>query len=140
MPPISAWKNLFYMYRDPYIFIMQTIITVAIIFTIYFLQQYESVQRWDWHLLTINEFAIALNTSNSRLRPQSYAHRLFFALFSFAGLIHSALIFSAIISYLMKSIYENQADTVSEMLRVSDHLIGDSFSLQQIIAQNQVNQ
>lgn len=138
--PISNWKNIFYLCRDPLVFAIYTVMCTLVIFMGYFLQIFENITpKWDWFRLTFAGVSPCLGFA-SEYFANTIPNRIFF-LFSLFGATLSFIVFNAFfLLFVTFPIYEHQINTRQEIIDNRFELIGDAFAFQHLKLQNdQVN-
>lgn len=137
--PIPIWKNIFRICTDIYVWLLYTIMSFVALFFGYFIQQFEDLQpKWDYCKIFLAAFCAVLGFPNE-YKPHLISHRIFFIFCLFGNLIFGILI----VVFFMKALsstmfYENQIESVQEIINMSFDLKGDDFALQQLMKQNEV--
>lgn len=122
------WKVMF----------IYTIMCVSVVFTGYFMQQYEDFARkWDWFRLTFSGMAPCFGFV-SEYTPRIAPNRIFFIFCIFGAMLSYIVTNSILLHYVTHPIYENQIQSIEEIIDNDFEIVGDSFALQHLKMQNQV--
>lgn len=133
---MPIWKNIFYLCTDSMVWILYTIMCFTVIFTAYFLQQFENVQpKWDWFRITVNGLSVICGYG-SVYKPQILSNRIFYTLALFSSMIFGVTMIAFFIKFLSEPIYLKQISFVQELMDESFDLAGDIFALQHLKMQN----
>lgn len=136
--PIAKWKNFFRLCRDPTVYTIYTIMSISVVFTCYFMQQYEFLQpKWDG--LSILLMAIAnVCGSGSNYKPKIASHRIFFIIGVLGGILLNIILTSFTVIFMSNQIFGNQIESIQEIVENRFDLVGDGFALQQLNRNKQV--
>lgn len=136
---IPSWKSLFYLCSDPLVYIFYTFMCFSVVFTGYFMQQYEDFQpKWDWFRLSFSGISPCFGFP-SEYRANIIPNRIFF-LFSLFGAFLSYIITNSILLMLINiPFYENQIKLREQIIHKRFEFVGDNFALQHLKKQNTVN-
>lgn len=136
---IPIWKNLFLVCSDPLVYVVGAIAGFLGICTIYFMQQFEDLQpKWDWHRITLIMFANVSGFSYNSYNPQTIPYRIYHIITLFCAIIITNFISSFMLLLLTTPIYENQIESIQEIVDNQFEVISDTFALQHLKLQNQV--
>lgn len=137
--PIPLWKNVFYVCRDPIVFVMHTVSCFLLILTFYFIQQFEDMYpKWDWHRITLSGFCICCGFP-CEAKPKIASHRIQFLFCLFAFMIFNISCLTIGIRSNTIPIYEHQIDSILHIVSNSFELVGDDFALEHLMRQNEVD-
>lgn len=102
------------------------------------MQQFEEYHpKPDWHSIML--FGIGcLSGYTSPISPKNTSHRIFFGFFLCGSLIFNVCFYSTMINILNKPFYENQIDSIQQIIDSSYELTGDDFALEHLKKQNEV--
>lgn len=138
---IPIWKNIFGICTDIYVLLLYTIMSFVALLFGYFLQQFEDLQpKWDYIRIFLAAFCAVLGFRNE-YKPQIISHQIFYTFCLFGNLIFGV----AIVVFFMKALsstmfYENQIESVQEIVNMSFDLKGDYLALQHLMKQNEVRE
>lgn len=111
---------------------------LVVVCTGYITQQFEDGPKWDWHRLATIGFA---NTSgfSYTYSPVTTANRIFYGSCLISSVIYSTVVGTYFIPLVASPFYEEQVNSVNEIIVNDYSLVGDSFVLQHMQQQNEVN-
>lgn len=136
--PIAIWKNLFYLCNDPLVLGLFAIICLSVVSMSYFLQQFEIIQpKWDSYRLTLCSLCCCFGFV-CEYKPKIISNRIFFIFCVFGCMISTISMMSIIFKFVTTPLYENQIQSVQEIIARSFHVIGDEFALQHLTNRNEV--
>lgn len=136
--PIPTWKNLFRMCTDPIIWAIYTVMAISVIFMGYFLQQFEDFQpKYDWLRLTFMAVC-CMSGFVCDYKPKIISNRIFFMFCVFGAMIYVITMMSLILKCLCNPIFEDQIETIEEIIDNSYDLVGDGSALQHLMRRREV--
>lgn len=56
--PIPVWKLLFYLCKDPFVYLVLGVEALSVICIAYFCEQFEPKQNWDWNRFAVSKFLL----------------------------------------------------------------------------------
>lgn len=137
--PIPSHENIHYICRHVEVWLIYTLMCVSVIFTGYFMQQFEDMPiKWDWFRLTFAAFAPCFGFI-SEYNPKIVPNRIFFIFAIFGATLSYIVSTSLYLKVITYPIFENQIQTIDEIIGKEFELIGDGFALQHLKMQYQVN-
>lgn len=103
----------------------------------YFLQQFER-QKWDWYRMTLASLTAVCGFPTD-YRPQLITNRIFFTACLMGNMVYN----TSVVVFFMRAMsttmfYENQIETIQEIVNSSFDLKGDEFALQHLMKQKTV--
>lgn len=109
------------------------------IFTGYFLQQFEHrKEKMDFMRITIAALSSVCGFC-ADFNPQIIPNRIFTIFCVYGNMVFSITVLSILMKSLSTPFYEEQIDSVQEIVNKSFKLAGDEFALQHLSEQNVVN-
>lgn len=137
--PIPIWQNLFYICRDPKVYVLFTLMCIAVVFFGYFIQQYEDLYpKWNWFRLSLAGMAPCWGAP-SEYNPKIIPNRIFFIFCIFGALLTYIVATSFYLLLLTNPRFEDQIKLRHEIIDERFELVGEGFALQHLMKQNQVN-
>ena len=130
--PIASWRNVFYLFGNPYISIL--IISLAITWPsiCYFLQQFDNPNpKWSWPRIFTLALGICFGITTN-FRPMSISNRIYFAISSFAGIIYVICILAFFKDVLINPMFKHQIQSIQEIVDGSFELVGDNIAFEHI--------
>lgn len=135
--PIPMHENLGYACKDVKVWLIFTVMCFCVVFTGYYMQQFEDEPKFDWFRISLAGFGPCFGVVtdyNAKATPHRIAY-----LFCLLGAFLIYIIGSSFwILFTTNPIFENQISSVQEIINGGLELVGDRFSLQHLINQNQV--
>lgn len=136
--PIPNWQNILYYCRDPMLYVLSISSSIAALFFIYFIQQFEHFQpKWDWHRLALAGFCLMCGFV-SDYKPNNLSNRVFCCFWIYSSMFFIISATCIFIGFMTTNIYENQIRSINEIINNNFELIGDDFALQHLMQQNEV--
>lgn len=138
---ISYEDNVIHIaYRiDWEVWFIYTIMCVSVVFTGYFMQQYEELQpKWDWFRITFSGMAPCFGFV-SEYTPRIFPNRIFFICCVFGAMLSYIVTTSMLLFFLTKPLYEKQIQSIGEIIDKDFEIVGDGFALQHLKMQHQVS-
>lgn len=137
--PIPIHKTIPRGCKDIRVWIIYTVMCFSVIFTGYFLQQFEDLEpKWDWFRITIAAIGPCLGVV-SEYRPQILPNRIFFICCIFGAFLIYIITSSFWLYFTANPIFEKQISSVHEIVNGNFQLAGDGFALQHLMKQNEVD-
>lgn len=137
--PIPLWKNIFHVCTDPIVWALHTFTMIACISTCYFIQQFEDMRpKWDWHRITFAGFCCCCGFP-SEFNPKTTSQRLSFSCILLAFMILDITGLALMVKSITKPFYNDQIDSIKQIVDNSFELSGDKFALENIIKQTEVD-
>lgn len=103
---------------------------VSVVCFAYFVQQFEDCKpTWDWFRVLFTAGLSALGLACD-YRATIISNRIFFIFCLFGNFVFVNTVLSFILIIISSSIYENQIESVNEIIDGSYDLFGDDFALQ----------
>lgn len=134
--PQELWKQIFYISKDVWFWVLILVYAAIAINFAYFLQQYEERPATFSHIF-VGGFSYFLNISYP-YAPKQNANRILFASFMLGCLLIN-LTFTTYLFRTVTSPYRKiQAQTIDDILRDDFKLVGERFALVQLWRQGTV--
>lgn len=131
---IQSGYEIFHLYDDVFVWICCSIEVMMILCLAYYLQQFERHPKWDWHRLVINGMGYFCCLSRT-YAPKTTANRILFT----AVLLNAIVIDTFIIGLFLNKMQLQKKDySIDQILDGSYQLVGDPFTHQYLMEQNQV--
>lgn len=126
---IPKRDSLFYVCHDWRVFLAMFVSTIVVLITLYLIQQFDDIHpKWDWHRLTIHCFANMCGFPYT-YRPKIVASRIYYGIGLF-GVVIFLIVFGVHYQLFMTDLmYENQVDSIEEIIAKNYTLAGDSLTL-----------
>lgn len=137
--PITPLQNIFHLCTDPFVWLLYALTAFASYFTAYYLQRFEaSTLKMDAFEIILAATAISISMIH-KYRAINHSNRVFYAFACMAGILHTIVILTGSMAILMNPIYEDQINSIAEILDDSFEIVGDSFALHHIMRKNEVS-
>lgn len=121
------------------VWFIYTLMCVSVVFTGYFMQQYEELQpKWDWFRLTFSGMAPCFGFV-SDYQPKIAPNRIFFIFCIFGAMLSYIVTTSMLLLLLKNPMYEKQIQSIEEIIRKDFEIVGDKFAFQHLKMQHQVS-
>lgn len=138
--PISKWKNVFQICKDPIVLMLYAIMTIACDFTLYFMQKFEDMQpKWCWYRISLVVLSISCGFSYPSYKPKITPHQIFAAFGLLGGIMLTTTLNSMILLFITNPIFNSQIESIQELMNGHFELVGDEFALIHLMGQNQVS-
>lgn len=137
--PIPIWINFFRMTNSPPVWIVLIIICFFAIYFVHFMEALESDKpKWDWMRIAFAAIRISCCLV-SEYKPKTLPTRINFIAWLFGSMIFYTSFISIWTKFMTSFIFEHQVESIREILNYNFELVGDEFSFNHIMRQNQVN-
>lgn len=130
--------NIFKLCRDPLVYVLHMVMTFAVIFMGYFMQQFEDYRpKLDWHSIMLIGIGCLCGLPIISKRKNT-SHRIFHGFCFYGSLIYNVCILSTMINLMKVPLYETQVDSIQQIINDAYELTGDNFTLTHLKKQNEV--
>lgn len=133
---IPKGDSIFYVCHDWRVFLTMFLSAFVVLGTLYVIQMFDDIHpKWDWHRLTIHCF------SNMCGFPYTYQPKIIASRIYYACCLYGTLIFLIDFGvhyqvFMTNGIYENQLNSVDELITNDFALVGDSLALNHLEKRN----
>lgn len=137
---IPKAESIFYVCHDWRVFITMTLSAYVVMAVLYVIQVFDDIHpKWDWHRLML------LCWANMCGFPYTYRPRITASRIYYACCLYGAIVFIIVFAvqyqlFMTNLIYEQQVDSIDEIIKKDFALAGDSLALKQLYKQNEVHE
>lgn len=135
---IPEWQNIFHLCSDPMVWLLHTLMCISVICMGYFLQGFEKHRKLDWHSITLAGIGCLCGFSVQHRNVHNTSGRIFLGFCLYGSVVFNICLISCMINFLKKPLYEDQIDSIQQIINNSYELAGDEFALEHLVKQNGV--
>lgn len=135
--PIQTSEILFHLCTDPIVYAVFTVQAIFVVFVGYLVQMFEQQPKWDVLRISVNGIACYLGLP-CNYYPKGNASRLGSTFIFLGGMYFAILLNTIVIKIYTSPIFHPQVKTINHLIENEVSFVGNSFTYQEIMEENQV--